>query len=555
MITYVVMMMMTEFLVLNTSKWWDPVVSIPFNLFVYVGMSWMICLLASCAGNRYSKYIHLLCHVLLFAYVISDVFLFIFFHRHWDAFTIQFLWETNLRETMEFVEGFVLNFKILYLLLPSFFFFVGEIWLARRTPSLPIFPKGKLGRAMFSVGALVLLVQGFYFSSDFEQNYDRMARYPSPMKRNNIWELYQSFLQYRYFQKEYDRCAMSLKQYGEHTRCLEKNADFVLIIGESFNRHYSNLYGGRWDTNPKLASLLKTGRLFVFHDVIASDNGTSQNFKYLLSMNGVKDKRSWCDVPLLPAVMRRCGYHVIFYGNQFVVNDVLGEFDCSMGYLNHPYIATHIFDERNTHTYPYDMGLVNDYVRHRHEIEKSKKNFVIFHLYGQHMPAAIRYPANYSKYNADNIECKDKTSQQCIDIANYLNATYYNDAVVAKIISLFEHRNAVVLYLADHGEEIHDFRNQYGRTDLSIDSKKALKPQLDIPFMIYLSPAYAQLHPWMADRIRRAVDVPFMSDDLAQVVCDILGVQSSFVNDKRSVTSPAYIQPGHRILQNGRSYD
>ena len=31
MITYVLMMMITEFLVINTSKWWDPFVSIPFN--------------------------------------------------------------------------------------------------------------------------------------------------------------------------------------------------------------------------------------------------------------------------------------------------------------------------------------------------------------------------------------------------------------------------------------------------------------------------------------------------------------------------------------------
>ena len=555
MVTYVVMMMITELLVLNTSKWWDPVLSIPFNLFVYISMSWIICLLASCLGDRCSKYIHILCHILLFTYMISDVFLFTFFHRHWDAFTIQFLRETNPREAIEFVEGFVLNFKMLYFLIPSLLFFIGEIWLARRTPSLPFFPKSKLGRVLLGVGVLVLLAQGFYFSSDFEQNYERMARYPSPMKRNNIWELYQSILQYRHFQEEYDRCATSLKQYKEHTRCLEKNADFVLIIGESFNRHYSNLYDGRWDTNPKLSSLLKTGRLFVFKDVIASDNGTSQNFKYLLSMNGVRDKKAWCDVPLLPAVMRRCGYHVIFYGNQFVVNDVLGEFDCSMGYLNHPYIATHIFDERNTKTFPYDMGLVDDYILHRNKMEKSSKNFVIFHLYGQHMPAAIRYPASFGKYTANNIDCKNRTSQQCADIANYLNATYYNDAVVAKIFSLFEKRDAIILYLADHGEEIHDFRNQYGRTDLSIDSKKAFKPQLDIPFMIYLTPTYARLHPFMAKRIQRAVDVPFMSDDLAQVVCDILGVQSYFVNHKRSMISPEYIRVGHRILQNGRSYE
>ena len=39
MVAYVVMMMITELLVLNTSRWWDPVLSISFNLFVYLSMS------------------------------------------------------------------------------------------------------------------------------------------------------------------------------------------------------------------------------------------------------------------------------------------------------------------------------------------------------------------------------------------------------------------------------------------------------------------------------------------------------------------------------------
>lgn len=189
------------------------------------------------------------------------------------------------------------------------------------------------------------------------------------------------------------------------------------------------------------------------------------------------------------------------------------------------------------------------------KLEHKAKNFCIFHLYGQHMNAEIRYPGNFAMFNADNVACNDKTHQQRDDIAHYLNATLYNDYVVNSIISLFEHRNAVVLYLSDHGEEIHDFRNQYGRTDLSSDNPKALHPQLDIPFLIYLTPTYAKRHPQMAEKIRQAVNKPFMSDDLPQVVCDILGVKSHFVIEEKSVISPKYKAPQHRVLQIGIHYD
>ena len=103
MITYVLMMMITEFLVINTSKWWDPFVSIPFNTLFYVAVSWVICLLVSFTGKTISKYIHVLLHVVIFSYTISNIFLSVVFHRHWDAFTLQFLRETNLREATEFM--------------------------------------------------------------------------------------------------------------------------------------------------------------------------------------------------------------------------------------------------------------------------------------------------------------------------------------------------------------------------------------------------------------------------------------------------------------------
>lgn len=66
------------------------------------------------------------------------------------------------------------------------------------------------------------------------------------------------------FAHEFDRCAQTLQSYKEPVLSKEQAADFVLIIGESFNRHMSNLYDGAYDTNPRLRQRLAGGRLFVF---------------------------------------------------------------------------------------------------------------------------------------------------------------------------------------------------------------------------------------------------------------------------------------------------
>lgn len=116
-----------------------------------------------------------------------------------------------------------------------------------------------------------------------------------------------------------------------------------MIVGESFNRHMSNLYDGKYDTNPRLKALSKQGSLFLFNDVVASDNGTTQNFKQFLSPVAVGDGRSWCDAPLFPFLLRRCGYNVVFYSNQYAGMEMDKEFNASMGFFNAPGIGPYLF--------------------------------------------------------------------------------------------------------------------------------------------------------------------------------------------------------------------
>ena len=562
---YVVLLMVPELLQLNLSKWWDPLVSVPFNLFVYSFAAWLLCALAAWAGHwqRWAaRIIHGVLHMSLGAYAASTVFLVAVFHRHWDAFAMQFVHETNSREAGEFVHAYLLSPTVLGIAAAAIVLFGAEWLLCRKTRPLPLFPASGKGKAVLAVCGLAVAAQLAFFSTSAERNYDLAARWHTPIKRNAVWTFWQSCLQYAEFQNEYARCAKVQSGYREHVTCREKDADMVFVIGESFNRHYSNLYDGRYNTNPLLKRREREGRLFAFSNTIATDNGTSQNFKYVLSMANVADKGSWCDKPLLPALLRRCGYNVVFYSNQFAPNDNLGQWDASMGFVNHPLIAPYIIDHRNTSKYTYDLGLLADYAARRHSLERPRRNLCIFHLYGQHVDAASRFPHSFARFSAKDVSrhyamggngvLSDDERQQ---VADYLNATAYNDVVVDSIMRMFDRRNAVVIYFSDHGEETNNFRRQCGRTDMLTDCHKALECQLDVPFIIYLTPRYARLHPGMAARLRSALNRRFMTDDLPQVVCDILGVRSVYVRPERSVINPAYREPAHRRLQNGRLYD
>ena len=277
--TYIVLLMLPELLMLNTKTWWDAPVAVVFNILFYGVFAWLLCGLASLTGRRTERALHVALQAVMAAYSLSNVFMLIMFNRHWDAYSWQFLCETNGRESSEFISSYVLSLPTLVILAVYVALFVAEVRVGRRVKDWRLFPKRRLWAVAAGFTGVVMVGQTVFFGPDVQANYDRVAKYRSPIKRNAMWNIWQSALTYAGFRDEFARCARSLQAYKEKVWCSEREADFVMIVGESFNRHMSNLYDGKYNTNPRLKALSKQGSLFLFNDVVASDNGTTQNFK------------------------------------------------------------------------------------------------------------------------------------------------------------------------------------------------------------------------------------------------------------------------------------
>ena len=360
-LTYVLLLMLPEMLMLNTHTWWDAPVSTAFNIVYYGVFAWCICALASFARHKVERAVHVLLQTVVASYSLSNVFLLVAFNRHWDAYILQFLNETNSRESSEFFSTYIMSLPCLLFVAVYALLFAAEVWLARRVRRWRLFPARRVPAALAGAVCLMVLGHTAFYGPDAEANYDRVAAWHTPIKRNAMWNIWQSVLTYRGFHDEFSRCAKSLQQYNEPVSCRERQADVVLIVGEAFNRHLSNLYDGVYNTNPRLKARQADGSLYVFNDVIASDNGTTQNFKQFLSPTSVDSKLAWCDAPLFPLLLRKCGYNVVFYSNQFAGTEMDKKFNASMGFFNAPNIVRHIFDHRNQQTYDYDMQLVDAY--------------------------------------------------------------------------------------------------------------------------------------------------------------------------------------------------
>jgi len=341
--------------------------------------------------------------------------------------------------------------------------------------------------------------------------------------------------------------------------CSYRVPNIVLVIGESYNKHHSQLYGYDKATTPRQAAMEADSSLVKFTDVVSTWNLTSFVFKHLFSLYAVGDSGEWCDKPLFPEVFRKAGYHVTFVTNQFEPKAKEAVYDFSGGFfLNDPELSQRQFDARSTRTHRFDDGVIKEYDEiKRKEITSAKGNLVILHLMGSHVDYRARYPqkteTHFTPQMYDRPELDDKQKQI---LAHYDNSLRYNDSIVAAITQRFADQDAVVIYVSDHGEEIFDDQSAvYGRMHSANIDYRLARNEMEIPFWIWGSPMYRENHPygWLA--IQNAKDRPLMIDALPHLLMYLGGISTPLYREELNVISPAYDLKRPRILKGETDYN
>lgn len=362
--------------------------------------------------------------------------------------------------------------------------------------------------------------------------------------------------------QQVDKCVAASKRVVVDS-CSFRSPTIVLIIGESYSKAHCQLYGYPQKDTPRQRRLERGGWLTKFNDVVSCWNLTSFVFKNVLSMHVVGEKGEWCDYPLFPELFRKAGYQVTFLTNQFLLAAGQAVYDFSGGFfLNDPVLSKAQFDLRNTSLHRFDEGLLSDYDNFVNEgkINLKGNNLIIFHLIGQHVSYNTRYPKDRAKWHADDYKelrpdiAGDHYRRRMI--AAYDNACLYNDSIVTQIVKRFEDKDAIVVYMPDHGEEIFEpgrdiiCRNHSAAVDWPLAHY-----EFEVPFWIWCSRKYAHREPEVFKAIKDAKNRRFMTDALPHMMVWLAGISSKDYNDKYNLLSPNYDESRPRVLKNSVDYD
>lgn len=318
------------------------------------------------------------------------------------------------------------------------------------------------------------------------------------------------------------------------------SVNVVLVIGESFIKKHSSLYGYGLETNPVLKRELKNGRLWAFKDVVSPNMHTFDAIRNMMSTNSVGDGETWENHPYFPAIFHRVGYYTLFWDNQDDSGLLVPPSFALDSYLHGEDISQMSYDAQHPQVSMYDHELIDNFRDYWEKNGYRKHNFVMFHLQGQHFSVEDRYPQieAFNRFNADSIHRSEEylTIEKKQEIAHYDNCTLYNDSVIGRIISIFKDKPTVMIYLSDHGENLYDKGDWKGRINDDIQ-------MYEIPFFVWCSEKYIKQHPDVVKSIRDSFNKPLMSDNLCHLLFRLGGVDSEYYNETRDVLSNSYKCP------------
>ena len=507
-----------------------------------------------------SKVVKALVYLLIYLLFTTELVLEWIFGMSISPNVVTLLVETNARESKEFLESLLDKPGLWEIPLCVIGVALINILLERSRQQVQGWIKNPKVIMILKSLAVILLAGGCIFSYNYIKLFscnemNEVDEWRSHMRNPDdlVTKVVVSFYDISIAEKEMLRIIRMAEEIKATPQTeADDSLNIVVIIGESFIRDHSSLYGYPLQTSPLLTQEQQEGRLFVFTDMVSPYNQTTGVIRNLISCNSLGHHEDWSMAPPFTAVFKKNGYHVAMYDNQ--KNYDMGfVFAYSLNtYLYHPQIMDACYDETNDSTFEYDGQLV-DYYKKRQL--SGEKRLILFHLLGQHVEYKYRYPDDDDYFNADSIRFRKEswlTEDMREEIAHYDNATRYNDSVIRQIISMYEDQNTVVVYLSDHGEEVYDYRENFGRDDwgMGSDPRQVLHYQYMVPFMVWCSDKYAARHPANIKQLRGATDRPAMLDNVCQLLFHLSGLQTPFYHPQRDILFPDYACPKRIINKN-----
>ncbi len=380
-----------------------------------------------------------------------------------------------------------------------------------------------------TIASVILIITGMLILLKF----NHLGRY------NLLYTSIKSYVQYIREMQKYD-AYFALKTGGifsSVTNSFGKKELYVLIIGESFSKFHSSLYGYYRKTNPLLEEI--SNELVVYKDVISPHGNTLASIPKILTLSDYEHPERLYKGSVLQ-LFNKAGFATYWISN----HEPIGINETGITKITKAADRS-FFINTSTHLAPYDEELL-EYLD-KVLMEEHNKKFIVIHLMGSHVRYKDRYPDEFNKFH-DTPVSKFKNKKAYKEINEYDNSITYNDFIIRQIINKIKNKKAdraFVIYLSDHGEDVYKTSNMAYHEE---DWKSKFVYQ--IPFIVWLPESVkADTNNYVFDVNRK-----YMTDDLIYSLADLANINFDQFEDHRSIFSKNF-QFRKRIVLDSIDFD
>lgn len=462
--------------------------------------------------------------------------------------------ETNGNESSGFVATYILTWNgikfILKAALIAIIIYFSELLWARYSQR---FLANRIIQIVIT--SVILIMVPFAVKSMLTYNVTK-----NTLANNTINAVIQAIQQHRSNEKAAENFYKIVEEIANKKNvatCEENDISVIFVLGESFIKGHASIYGYKLPTTPYIDREAKNGNIIAFTNVITPFNSTTPSVKNMMCLNNLSHSEQWYNCIFWPQLFRKAGYETMVFDNQRSQDRHLSG---SFYQMYSPKVSRACYSRDNNSMYMYDADMLPSFEQNINE-SKSKRIFAFIHLMGQHFPFdGGRYPKQEHIFRAKDIKRNEPwlTNDKKEYIATYDNAIRHTDRTLKGIFDVFRERNAVIVFISDHGEEVYDYRDKANRPPMDSNMKSGYAHcQHDIPFIIWMSDKYRSKHPEIEGIAKEAINKPYMHDRIGNMMLTLGMIKTQYYNAKDDILNSQYTYSDRIITASGKqiNYD
>ena len=458
---------------------------------------------------------------------VAESFFIVIYNAMPDAAVLEVILSSNPRESLEYLHSYVLHPNTILALFAFAIVLYAYIQLLKRIRHVKWLHKIL---ALLLVGSILCSVAMLVRKSE-RPFLDRLSDWPTRYfvigyVANEVRHAFSNITAYEKL----------LQQQTTNDIVITRNEDdlpyVVFILGESTARSHMSLYGYPLETDPLLQKRKDAGELQAFTDVRAPYAQTLDAMETIFTFYHRNASENWYDYHNLFDIFKATHVNTAWLSNQ--ESSGIANMDHFFSVKCDTFHFTMLKDFKSGSKNRYDETLLPLLDKLLVQ-SNSPQNFFVLHLMGSHTTYADRYPKEFEKFHSENesIGLSTVTAKQMR--ADYDNTILYNDYVIDKIIQRFEDKDAIIIYISDHGDEVMEDRNFFGH-----GKNNATHWMLEIPMIVWTSQSFRQKHPERIEAIQNATTRPYVTDDIIHSLLDLTHIETPEYQPERSIFSPNF---------------